>query len=192
HISNYERALRRLANGEPTEHLQTLTDVLTPVKGYRKLMATMFKPAQAAYQTSPLTSISDIIPTDPETKRKLRALVKLYLEKHDKGAKDAIKVYLQAWKDNDYYLKPLFAGNKRLKEIEDHSKNLSAAAAIGLDALDRADKGTANDATWVQKQSDALTVFEKAHNETELAIIPEIEELVIGHTIAEPVAYSAF
>jgi hexosaminidase len=192
HISNYERALRRLTNGESTEYLQMLTDVLTPVKGYRKLMATMFKPAQAAYQTTPLTAVSDIIPTDPATKRKFRALVKLYLEKHDKNVEGAIKAYLVAWQQNDAQLKPLFVGNKRLMEIADHSKNLSAAAAIGLDALDRMDKGTANDATWVQKQSDALTAFEKAYNETELAIIPEIEELVIGHTIPEPVAYSQF
>ncbi len=192
HISNYERGLRRLTSDEPIEHLQTLTDVLTPVKGYRKLMATMFKPAQAAYQTTPLTSVSDIIPTDPATKRKFRALVKLYLEKRDKNAAIAIRAYLVAWQQNDAQLKPLFVGNKRLMEIADHSKNLSAAATIGLDALDRIGKGTANDAIWVQKQSDALTVFEKAHSETELAIIPEIEELVIGHTIPEPVAYSQF
>ncbi len=192
HLTNYERALRRLINGEPTEHLQTLTDVLTPVKGYKKLFAAMMKPPQSAYQTTPLTSVSDIIPTDPETKRKFRALVKLYLEKHDKNAEGAIKAYLVAWQQNDALLKPLFVGNKRLTEIADHSKNLSAAAAIGLVALDRTDKGTANDANWVKQQSDALTTFEKAHNETELAIIPEIEELVIGHTIAEPVTYSAF
>ncbi|MGZ4000327.1 MAG: beta-N-acetylhexosaminidase, partial [Mucilaginibacter sp.] len=37
-ISNYERALRRLTNDGPTEHLKLLTDVLTPVKCYRKLM----------------------------------------------------------------------------------------------------------------------------------------------------------
>ena len=192
HISNYERALRRLTNGESTEHLQTLTDVLTPVKGYKKLFAAMMKPPQSAYQTTPLTSVSDIIPIDPATKRKFRALVKLYLEKHDKNAAIAIKAYLVAWQQNDAQLKPLFVGNKRLMEISDHSKNLSAAATIGLDALDRMDKGTANDANWVKQQSDALTTFEKAHNETELAIIPEIEELVIGHTIAEPVAYSQF
>ncbi|MDB5141758.1 MAG: beta-N-acetylhexosaminidase, partial [Mucilaginibacter sp.] len=113
HISNYERALRRLTNGEPTEHLQTLTDVLTQVKGYRKLMATMFKAPQNAYQTTPLTSVSDIILTDPETKRKFRALVKAYLEKNDKNAEVAIKAYLQTWQQNDEQLKPLFAGNKR-------------------------------------------------------------------------------
>lgn len=192
HHTNYERALRRLTNGEPTEHLQILTDVLTPVKGYKKLISGMMKAPQAAYQTTPLTSVSDIIPTDPSTKRKFRALVKLYLEKHDKNTGEAIKAYLLAWKQNDTYLRPLFTGNKRLKEVEDHSKNLASAATIGLDALDRMDKGTANNAAWVQKQSDALTAFEKTHYETEIAIIPEIEELVIGHTIPEPEKYSMF
>ncbi len=192
HISNYERSLRRLTNGEPIAHLQILTDVLTPVKGYRKLMAAMFKPPQATYQTAALTSVSDIVFVDSETKRKFRHLVKLYLESHDKAVEAQIKTYLITWQQNDAALKPLFAGNKRLMEIEDHPKNLSAAAAIGLDALDRIDKGTANDAAWVQQQSGALDALGKAHNETEIAVIPEIGALVTGHLVAEPVTYSAF
>ena len=192
HVSNYNRALRRLTNGQPTEHLQTLTDVLTPIKGYRKMMAIMFKPEQASYQTSPLTSVSDIVFVDSETKRKFRHLVKVFLETHDKDAEAAIKSDLLAWQQNDALLQPLFTGNKRLIEIQDHSRNLSAAAAIGLEALDRMDKGTATDATWVQQKSDALATYGTQHNETEIAVIPEIAELVIGHTVAEPASYPAF
>jgi hexosaminidase len=191
HISNYERALRRLTKGQPTTHLEVLTDVLTQVKGYKKLIAGMMKAPQASFQTTPLTSVSDIVLTDPEMKRKFRALVKLYLEKHDKNAEDAIRACLQTWKENDAYLEPLFVGNKRLAEVQDHSKNLAAAAAIGLEALDKIDKGGA-DADWMKKQSDTLGAFEKSHYETELAVIPEIEELVMGHTIPEPEKYSAF
>lgn len=191
-ISNYQRALRRLTNGEPTENLQTLTDVLTPVKGYRKLMAAMFKPAQATFQTSPLTNVSDIVFVDSETKRKFRQLVKTYLTTKDKIVEGQIKAYLILWQQNDAVLKPMFAGNKRLKEVEDHSKNLSAAATIGLEALNRIDNGAANDAAWVQQQTTALDVLGKAHNETEIAVVPEIGALVIGHLVAEPVSYSAF
>jgi hexosaminidase len=192
HISNYERSLRRLTNGEPIAHLQILTDVLTQVKGYRKMMAAMFKPASATYQTTPLTSISDIVFADSETKRKFRHLVKVYLESHDKAVEAQIKACLITWQQNDAVLKPLFAGNKRLMEIEDHSKNLSAAAAIGLDALDRIDKGIADDAAWVKQQSGILDGLGKGHNETEIAVIPEIGALVTGHLVAEPVSYSAF
>jgi hexosaminidase len=192
HLGNYHRALRRLANNDSIEHLKVLTDVLSPVKGYRKLMASMFKPAQVSYQTTPLTAVSDIVFVDSKTKREFRGLVKNYLEKHDKNAESAIRKYLQAWQKNDELLKPLFAGNARLKDTEDHSKNLSTAAVIGLAALDRINKGTANDATWIKQQSDLLAEFEKAHGETEIAVIPEIESLILQHLVPEPASYSAF
>jgi hexosaminidase len=192
HISNYERALRRLAGNVPIEHLEILTDVLTPVKGYRKMMSAMFKGPSASFQTTPLTSVSDIVFVDSETKRKFRALVKLYLEKHDKEAASGIRAYLLAWQQNDSALEPLFAGNKRLAEVQEHSVNLSAAATIGLEALDRADKALPADAAWVQKKSDELGNYEKSHNETEIAVIPEIASLVTGHLAPEPSSYPAF
>jgi hexosaminidase len=189
---NYERALRRLTNDEPIGHLKTLTDILTPVKGYRKLMAAMFKASSASYQTTPLTGVSDIILVDSETKRKFRQLVKTFLETHDKNAESSIRTYLAAWQQNDALLEPMFHGNKRLTEIQDHSKNLSVAAAIGLDALNKIDKGAAPDAAWVQQQANTLDNCAKAHNESEIAVIPEIAALLTGHLAPEPASYSAF
>jgi len=145
-VEKYEQALRRLTNGTPIVNLKVLTDVLTPVRGYKKLMAGMFKGPANAYQTTPLTSVSDIVFVDSETKREFRKLVKSFLETHDKNAENAIKAYLTAWQQNDAQLEPMFTGNKRLMEIQDHSKNLSSAAAIGLEVLDRMDKGTLSDA----------------------------------------------
>jgi len=191
-ISNYERALRRLTNGEPTEHLKTLTDVLTPVKGYRKLMASMFKAPSASYQTTPLTAVSDIVFVDSEIKRKFRNLVKIFLTTKDKNAEVEIRGYLLAWWKNDVFLRPMFAGNKHLAEVDEHSKNLASAAAIGLETLDRMDRNMPNDAAWVQQKSATLDLAGKAHSETEIAVIPEIGSLVIGHLVAEPVSYSAF
>jgi len=54
------------------------------------------------------------------------------------------------------------------------------------------DKAITPDAIWIQQKSDALTTYGKQHNETEIAVIPEIAELVIGHTVAEPATYPAF
>jgi len=192
HLSNYERALRRLTNGAPTEHLRTLTDVLTPVRGYRKLVGLMMKGPQGAYQTTPLTSVSDIVFVDSETKRKFRQLIKTFLVNHDKNAENSIRALLTAWQQNDALLQPLLAGNKRLTEVQEHSKNLAAAAAIGLEALSRIDSGSAADAAWVQQQANALDNYARAHSETEIAVIPEIAALVVGHLAPEPAAYSAF
>ncbi len=191
-IAKYERALRRLTDGAPTVNLKILTDVLTPVRGYKKLMAIMFKAPANAYQTTPLTSVSDIVFVDSETKREFRKLVKSFLESHDKNAENSIRSYLIAWQQNDAQLEPMFTGNKRLIEIQDHSRNLSAAAAIGLEVLDRIDKGAPADANWIQQKSNALDALGKAHAETEIAVIPEIGELVIGHVVAEPASYPAF
>jgi hexosaminidase len=192
HSSNYERALRRLAGNVPIEHLEKLTDVLTPVKGYRKMMSAMFKAPQASFQTTPLTSVSDIVFVDSETKRKFRALVKLYLEKHDKDAANSIRAYLLGWQHNDLALEPLFAGNKRLADVQEHSKNLSAAAAIGLEALDRVDRALPADTAWTQKKSTELGIYEKSHNDIEIAVIPEIASLVTGYLVPEPASYPAF
>jgi hexosaminidase len=156
------------------------------------MMSTMFKGPQASFQTTPLTSVSDIIFVDSETKRKFRALVKLYLEKHDKDAANSIRAYLLAWQQNDTALQPLFASNKRLSEVQEHSVNLSAAAAIGLEALDRADKALPTDAVWVQKKGNELGTYEKSHSETEIAVIPEIASLVTGQLAPEPASYPAF
>ncbi|MBS1530686.1 MAG: family 20 glycosylhydrolase [Bacteroidetes bacterium] len=192
HLSNYERALRRLTDNAPTDHLETLTDVLTPVKGYRKMVGAMMKGPAASYQTTPLTSVSDIVFVDSKTKRNFRQLVKTFLANHDKNAENSIRAYLTAWQQNNALLQPLFAGNKRLLEVQDHSKNLSAAAAIGLAALDKIDNGSPADAAWVQQQANALDAYSKAHNETEIAVIPEIAALVTGHLAPEPTVYSAF
>jgi hexosaminidase len=192
HLCNYERALRRIANNGQTKYVKVLTDVLTPVKGYQKMISGMMKGPSASYQTTPLTSVSDIVFVDSETKRKFRMLVKTYLETHDKNAEDQIRSYLVAWQDNDTHLQPLFAGNRRLMEIQDHSKNLSLAAAIGLKALERGDKGASPDPGWIQQQAKALDSYAKAHGDTEIAVIPEIMALTNGSLAPEPASYKVF
>jgi hypothetical protein len=129
---------------------------------------------------------------DSETKRQFRVWVKAFLERHDKAAESNIRARLTSWQQNDALLEPLFSGNKRLAEIQDHSKNLAAAAAIGLEALDKIDKGTAPDGAWIQQQANTLDNYSRAHNETEIAVIPEIAALVTGHLAPEPASYSAF
>lgn len=192
HIANYQRALRMLAHGESVEALQTFTDVLAPVKGYRKIMSSLFKPAQFAYQTTPLTAVSDIVFTDSETKRKFRNLVKVYLEHPDKNIEEQIRGYLQTWQQNDSILNACLHRDQRLKDVAEHSKNLAAAAAIGLEALDRTGKGTSNDTAWVKQKTASISAYSKPVAETEIAVLPEIRALVTGKLDAEPASYPLF
>jgi hexosaminidase len=191
-IYAYDRALNRIVDKENVPYLKTLTDILSPINGYMKAGANMMKSPAMGYQTTPLTFVSDFISCDSETQKIFRALVKSYLENHDKSTEVKIRTYLIAWQSNNAHLEPLFPGNRRLTEVQDHSRNLSAAASIGLEALNRVDKGVSVDNEWIQKNTDLLNSYTKTHAECKIAVIAEISSLVAGKLVDEPKANVGF
>jgi hexosaminidase len=190
HIADYQRALRRYAN-DNFQSLETLTDVLTPVKGYKKLFAQMMMPEGMSYQSAPLIQISDIVFVDSKVKWAFRTAVKSYLEHKDTISEDLIRKYLVLWKDNNARLQSLFAGSAALRRVEEHSKNLSAVAAIGLNALNKLKDGV-TDSAWTGEQLAMLKSVNQPFGETELCIIPEIEALVKGNLEPLPSSYPVF
>jgi hexosaminidase len=67
-ISNYDRMVLRFAAGFNYQAARTLMDVLTPVKGYKKLFALISMPESAYYPTTPLIRASDIAQIDSRQK----------------------------------------------------------------------------------------------------------------------------
>ncbi|HEY8929894.1 MAG TPA: beta-N-acetylhexosaminidase [Mucilaginibacter sp.] len=192
HIADYERGLRRLTDGADISPLKTVADVLSPVKGYRKLMARMTKPASASYQTAPITTLSDIIFVDSEVKRHFRTLVDQYLKTKDAATGQAIRTQLTIWKDNRIALEPLLKQMPNSADIDAHSKNLVIAASIGLAALDNLIAGKAAPADWLKQKSGELSVCKAVHGEMEIAVIREIEGLLKGQLAPEPTDYPIF
>lgn len=189
HVVNYERALRRYTN-EKFPSLKTFTDVLTPVKGYKKIFAQLTMPESMTYQTAPLTQISDIIFVDSKVKWKFRVAVESYLKQKDTAAENLIRSYLIQWQNNYEQIKDLFT-NSQLKRVEEHSKNLSLVATIGLEALNKL-KDETTDANWVNEKLSILKTASQVYGETELCIISEIESLVKQQMTALPVSYPIF
>ncbi|MEO6630398.1 MAG: family 20 glycosylhydrolase, partial [Mucilaginibacter sp.] len=149
HIGDYHRSLRRLTGGQDITPLKTVTDVLSPIKGYKKLFARMTKPASASYQTAPLTAISDIIFVDSEVKRRFRKLVADYLQTKDAATEQAIRNQLLIWKNHRAALEPLLQNMPNSADIDAFSKNLVIAANIGLEALDNLKTGKSASADWI-------------------------------------------
>ena len=191
HIVDYERSLRRISV-DNFSSVKTLTDVLTPVKGYKKLFAQLMKPASISYQTSPLAQVSDIIPVDSKVKWQFRTAVISYLANKDSTSENIIRNYLTLWQNNNEELKNLFAGSSQLKAVEEHSKNLSVIAAIGADALENIKNGTTPDTNWTNEKLALLKTVNKSYGETELCIIPEIEALVKQQISPLPASYPVF
>jgi hexosaminidase len=191
HITDYERSLRQIAC-EDYPALKNLTDVLTPVKGYKKLFANLMKPEAMSYQTAPLIQISDIVPVDSKVKWEFRGAVDSYLRNKDSVSEHIIRTYLIKWLNNHDALNDLFANSAILKNVESHSKDLSMIAAIGLDALGKLKQEKGIDADNLNKTMDILKTAARAEGETELCIIPEIEALVNQKMSQLPDTYPVF
>lgn len=192
HLSNYERALRRLTNNAPTDNLKTLTDVLAPVKGYKKLFSKMTKPSNETQQTAPLTDVSDIVFCDSEAKWAFRFTVAAYLQRNDPVLEKLLESQLLKWRDNDAALQPYFQRSSQLASIKQHSANLHDAAVIGLAALKNIKSGTETDAAWQQEQLKNLAEYKKSFGQTELEVISEIEALVNRKLSPLPTSFPIF
>lgn len=183
--NDYIRILARWVNDEDLGPVLTLTNVYTPAKGYRRLMGGMLaRGDQRITLTTPLVNIADAAHCDSETGWYFRQLVSDFLAKHDTADLDAIKSQLLRWQRNKARFDKLKDITPYMQTISDLSDNLSAAAAIGLQALNK--QGDKDDMLKQLKQMEAPM------HEVQLAVLPEIEALVTGKLAPRPASYPMF
>ncbi|MES2061376.1 MAG: beta-N-acetylhexosaminidase [Bacteroidota bacterium] len=192
HISSYQRGLRRLSGSNDVATLQTLTDVLTPIKGYKKMFAKIMLPKSSSYQTAPLNAVSDIILVDSETKRAFRSAVKQYLQTPDTDTENYISAMLDIWKNNNAKIVQLKSTGHLDNTVYQHSKNLADAADIGLQALKKLKNKETPPADWINEKLTYLKELNKVFGETEIAVLPEIEALVAQKLQPEPKEFPMF
>jgi len=180
----YQSALSFWVNDVDISPLYTLVNVCTPIRGYKRLMGGMFAGKITTNLNSPLINIADIVHCDSETGREFRQLVAAYLKDHKAGDLQSIRYLLQRWQNNKARFNGICAYAPYPNQIKDLSDNLSAAAAIGLDALN----GQGNK----DEQLKQLQALEKPLHEVQIAVLPEIEALVTGALKAEPAVIALF
>lgn len=192
HEIAYDRALRQYTTGDELNGLKTLTDVLEPIKGYKKLFSMMFKPGKLMNQTAPLRDVSDIIPVDAETKWIFRMAVQSYLLQKDAASEKIINHYLQRWKNNDEALAGIWKNSTALNEVREHSKQLALIADIGIQAMQQIKSGSKAPEEWINKSMEVLKTASAVYGETTIAIISEIESLVKQQLVSLPASYSIY
>lgn len=182
---NYIKMISRWTNGENINIVKTLTDVYTPVKGYKRLMARMFTPVRVSKTlASPMVEIADAERCDSKPRLDFRKLVATYLTNHDTVTLKKIKLQLHLWQNNKVKFDILAVNAPYLKQLLPLSDHLSAAATIGLEAL--------NEQGNKDEQLNKLQQLEQPLNEVQLSILPEIEALVSGQLKDEPATYPMF
>jgi len=177
HYANYIRRLHNLAGVGNFEGLKTLVDIISPVKGYKRVMALFFS-SSSQVQPVQLDAIADIAWVDPEVRRKFRMKVAAYLNKPSLKKEKEIREILYSWSKNHEKIDSLLKSNPKLQGIIIHSKNLTEISKIGIKALDYLHMNTKPPLIWASEKLAVLKEASQTQAEVDLSIVPEIEALV--------------
>jgi len=170
HESSPRLMLERIGGGEAPEPLKVLAAVVQPPRGY-------MRGEMREYHTfTPLNRLTDAVLPESETARKFNSLVQLIVagkatEKQWQEARE----WLALWRDNDRKLQPLLAASDLAAELVPVSHDLSAAAAIGLKALDDLENHRAPNA---DKSMETLEAAAKPQAVLLDMVVPSVQLLV--------------
>jgi hexosaminidase len=175
HNSNYQPMLRRIANGEEISPLQTVADVVEPVKGYKREELATATPTSL----TPLNRLIDASRPESETARRFALAVDNFLAGNNKPQNEAeLRRWLTLWRDNDAALKPLVAQSFLLAEVAPLSSQLSALGAAGLDCLDYLSRNEHPSDAWKAQQQGLIEQAKTpGHSQVLLMIAPAVQKL---------------
>ena len=167
HHSSYPMMLARLAGPHSPETLETLADVVEPVKHYER------EEAREYTSLTPYNRLVDAARPESEKARIFAGMVD-----HLSANRDAVRKQLIAWRDSRAELLPLLRQSALLEEDIPVAEDLSAVARAGLEALGYLDSGKPAPAAWVEEQSVLLDLAAKPHAELLLMIVEPVRKLV--------------
>jgi hexosaminidase len=174
HERNQAMMLRRLAGGAYPPALETLVSVVEPVKEYRRY--------QQRPQTmlSPLTGLIDAARPDAAGARSFTRRVNFILSDAPRFALhfSTLRDTLTSWRDAGPVLEALIDRAPALAEARPLARDLSAAGAIGLEALSYIQQGVAPTAEWRDRSLASLAEIEKPKAALEFPFLPALRELV--------------
>ena len=192
-VSQYETGIRTLCDRSDLATVRSITDLLTPVKGYKKLFSRFSKSAVHMMPTSPIKQISDVIPVESETRYEFRMNVKDYLETKNPLSEQRIRTQLARWQEVSELYTSVSQGNARLSEVNSHAEDLNVLSTMGLSILENIKSGTPYREEDLKKVQDAIDKAKKnTSGDVELAMIPEIESLLKKKLIPEPKQFGLF
>jgi hexosaminidase len=166
HVSEYHKMLERMAGTAPVEPLETLTDVVEPVKEYGR------EGARKYTSFTPLNRLVDVARPSSEAARQFELLVDVFVDVAQ------MRATLQHWRDNYARARPILIESALLQENTEISRALWALAGIGLQALDYIQSGKAAPADWTTQATAMLDKAAAPKGELLLSVVKPIRKLV--------------
>jgi hexosaminidase len=174
HRTGYVPMLQRLAPGA-AEPLRVLADVVEPVKRYRRGEMLLYTSA------TPLDRLVDAARPESRTAQEFRAAADRFLITPPASRDDAaLRASLTVWRGNHASLDLALAASSKAAEARSLSRDLSAVAGVGLEALDAIRSGRAAPESWREQARRLLDQAQKPRAELELVVVPAIRKLVLA------------
>lgn len=190
-LADYREGVARIAVTGPVGPVKHLLDVLTPLKGYKRLMAGGLQ-AAAMRSTQPLDQVADVVLVDSRTKYLFRSEVKSFLATHDRFSAQDIRIWLNVWAKNDALLEPKIAHSPALAAVAGHSRDLAALAKFALSVMPQLQNSQPLSADQLARADALLKAAGTPEGQTELCVVPEFASLLHGKLKPEPTSYPLF
>jgi hexosaminidase len=171
HRSAPRLMLERIAGNRPAGELATLDTAIEPVKGYGRHAGRRYT------SLTPLNRMVDATPAESVTARAFSREVDA-LAAGDRTRRENVRRQLTGWRDQYGALQPVFADSFLAAEVEPVSKDGSALAGAGLEALDFIESGKGAPEAWVTAQNQLLERAKAPRAELLIVILGPIRKLV--------------
>ena len=180
HRRTPELLLKQLAAPADIAPLRTLTEVLEPVKEYKR----HFQGYQYTTETR-LNRLVDAAPAESEVARRFGVLVDSVLAGGAGPGRSgaavrqlvALRTQLLGWQANDTRLQPVLLVNIDLREYAPLSTQLAAVATLLLERLAQLQTGQAAPAAWLARARTTLDAAQAPAGQAELAIVRAARKL---------------
>ncbi len=173
HLSSYLPMLQRLAGPANVKSLEILADVVEPVKNYQRHRWGNYS------SDFPLDRLVDAVRPESDRARHFNQAVEGYLKTAPSyGSSGDMGTWLEVWKQNHTMLEPILEKSGLLADVSTQSQDLSAAAGVGLEALQYLKSGRTAPQDWVAKAQKILDRARQPKAQVEIAILPSIDRLV--------------
>ncbi len=172
HNRNQEVLLRRLVGGRDISALQTLVDVIEPVKIYQRY--------QQRKQTmlDPLTGLIDAALPDARGAREFNKTVEKMLANKDSADLEMLKQTFTKWRNAGTELAPVIQSSPGLHEAKQLAKDLHTLGEIGLETVSYLEKSVKPADEWRDVSLKKLDEIKKPKAALEFVVVENMKKLV--------------
>jgi hexosaminidase len=174
HRKNQAMLLRRLANNQDISALQTLVDIVEPLKIYKRYQQ------RPQSMLSPLTGLVDAAQADAPKARDFNKLAAKINAAKSLSDVSKLKSIFTNWQNTGVELKPIFGNSPALFEAKQLANDLEDLGKIGFEIVEMMESGKTPPSEWKEAKLKQLSEIAKPKAALEFQVVESMKKLVVA------------